>query len=243
MSARTARPGGVLLDLVDLVMPSVCAGCATAGAGQACPACRAGLAALRPRVTVPTPAPPGLPRCVALGEYGGQMRGLILSYKERGAHRLAGPLGAALARVVAVAGGPGPLLLVPVPGTAAANRARHGDHVLRLARHAAGALRRTGHPALVAECLAARPKADSSHLAAVDRLALAGDAFRVRPARLGRVRDAAAAGASVVIVDDIITTGATLAAVTALLARSGVPIGGAATLAATRRRDPRHHAA
>jgi predicted amidophosphoribosyltransferase len=41
-----------------------------------------------------------------------------------------------------------------------------------------------------------------------------------------------------VVLDDIVTTGATLAAVTGVLAAAGAPVAGAAVLAATRRRLP-----
>jgi predicted amidophosphoribosyltransferase len=60
-------------------------------------------------------------------------------------------------------------------------------------------------------------------------------AFRVRPAAATELRRATAGGARVVVLDDIVTTGATLAAVAVRLVEAGVPVTGAAVLAATQR--------
>ncbi|MEV0719298.1 phosphoribosyltransferase family protein, partial [Asanoa sp. NPDC050611] len=163
----------------------------------------------------------------------------LLAYKERGRATLAGPLGALLAEAVAVAAGGArrPVLLVPVPSTAAAIRARHGDHVGRLAARAARCLRRAGWSTAVARPVRALPKPDATHLDSAQRAIAAAAAFRARPAALSRARRAAA-GRAVVVVDDIVTTGATLAALTAILARAEVPVDAAALLAATRKRHP-----
>lgn len=229
---------GALSVLVDLVLPSRCAGCGVDGAGQLCPACRTGLASLVPTPTAPSPAPRGLPPCVALGAYEGPLRGLILGYKERGAHRLAGPLAGHLARAVALRIPAGtPILVIPVPATAAAIRDRHGDHMTRISRPTVRVLQRSGLPAAMVRCLTARPKSDSSHLSAMARAEAAVDAFRVRARTVGRVVEAQRAGAAVIVVDDILTTGATMAAVASVLASAGVAVDGAATLAATRRRS------
>jgi predicted amidophosphoribosyltransferase len=238
------RYASTFATLVDLVLPVRCAGCERAGAGPICPACSAALTGLRPAPVAPDPAPPGLPPCVALGPYEGALRGLLLAYKDDGRHRLAAPLGDHLARCVAAAvlraGHPAgtPVILVPVPSTGAAARARHGDHMRRLARRAVRALLRRSWPAAVARPLAARPKPDSSHLDAAGRAAAARDAFRIRSEPARRVARAAAAGAVVIAVDDVLTTGATMAAVAHRMAGSGLPVAGAATLTATRRRYP-----
>jgi predicted amidophosphoribosyltransferase len=227
-----------LRALVDLVLPATCAGCGTAG-GQLCPRCTAGLAGLVPGPARPTPAPDALPPCVALGAYEGPLRGLIIAYKERGAHPLARPLGTHLGRAAGLAARRSDAVsvaLVPVPATAAAIRDRHGDHVLRLARHAARGLRSDGYPVTIVSALAARPKADSSGLGAAARAESAAHAFRVRPVGVRRLMAAQRAGATVIVLDDILTTGSTLAAVTIALADSGVPVASAATVAATRRR-------
>jgi predicted amidophosphoribosyltransferase len=229
--------------LVDLVLPTACAGCGAEGTGQMCPSCTEGLRGLVPGPTKPTPAPEALPPCTALGGYEGPLRGLVIAYKERGAYRLAKPLGTALGVVVesaAFATGREhgtPIVVVPVPATAAAIRERHGDHVIRLAGYAIRYLRAIGRPAVAAPALTARPKNDSSHLDATARAESAADAFRARPGRVRRIMAAQEAGAIVIVVDDILTTGATVAAVTRVLSAGGVRVDGAATIAATRRRD------
>src|SRR5882672_3242814 len=139
--------------LADLVLPGSCAGCGASGPGALCVACVRLLHELRPHPVRPTPAPLGLPRCVALGGYEGELRDLLLAYKERGRHTLARPLGDLLVIAVGAAvrysgrSAGTPVLLVPVPDTAAAARDRYGDHMLRLARRAAVRLNSTGSPA------------------------------------------------------------------------------------------------
>jgi predicted amidophosphoribosyltransferase len=227
-----------LSALADLVLPAICLGCGRDGSGQFCGACRRAMTALVPRLAMPDPIPHGLPACVALGAYDGPLRSLLLAYKERGAYLLGRPLGAALAAAVAAAvGEPGrPVALVGVPSTPSAVRERYGDHVARLGRRAAATMRSTGWPAIfVPAPVRALPKADSSHLNASARAAAADTGFRVRPDRVRRLAVASRAGVAVVVIDDIITTGSTLASVSRLLERSGVPVDAAATLAATQR--------
>jgi predicted amidophosphoribosyltransferase len=238
-----ARPGA-LADawsaLVDLVLPADCAGCRGSVDQRRglCGECAAALAAAGPQRVRPDPEPPGLPRCVALAAYAGSLREAILAYKERGRHTLAGPLGDRLADVVRAALGnvPGPVLLLPVPATAAAARDRYGDHMLRLARRGAGALSRRGWPTAVACPLRARPRADSAGLSSADRLTAAADAFTVVPGRVPAVRAAIGGGARPVLVDDVVTTGATLVAATARLGAVRIDVPVAAVLAATQRR-------
>ncbi|MFG1828546.1 ComF family protein [Micromonospora chersina] len=226
--------GGLWSDLTDLVLPAGCAGCAERAPALRqgfCPRCVAELESLRPAPTRPDPAPPGLPPCVALGPYGGALREGLLAYKERGRHGLARPLGALLAEVVAAAVGPRrAVTLVAVPDTARAARARYGDHLDRLARHAADRLRAAGWPVRVLRPLRALPRPDSVALDSAGRAAAAEAAFRLRRA--------GGADGAVVLLDDIVTTGATLAAVSRVLRDAGMTPNAAAVLAATQKR---HH--
>jgi len=234
--------GETWTGLHDLVLPGSCAGCGAGGPGALCAGCRHVLHGLRAHAVRPTPAPPGLPRCVALGGYDGVLRELLLAYKERGRHTLARTLGdllaAAVGAAVRSAGAPPgtPLLLVPVPDTAAAARDRYGDHMLRLARRAAVRLNAAGWPVGLATPLSARPRADSAHLDSVARARAADAAFVPRPRELDRMADAAQRGALVVVLDDILTTGATLTAAAGRLRAAGIAVPVAVVLAATRRR-------
>lgn len=224
-----------LAALADLVLPNECGGCGAPG-GAVCPDCTDMLSE-PPMPARPTPAPAGLPPCLTGGDYAGARRELILAYKERGRRDLARPLGAALARVVA-AGWPvsaGPLALIPVPATAAAVRARHGDHMLRLARVAQRELLRLGRSAVVVPALRALPKTDSSGLDRAARAEAALAAFRVRAERVAALREVSDAG-GVALLDDVLTTGSTLGAVASRVVSAGVPVAFATTLAATRLR-------
>jgi hypothetical protein len=79
---------------------------------------------------------------------------------------------------------------------------------LRVARAAAGELRRTGTPARVLAVLRqTRPVADQAGLGARQRLANLAGALRVAEAGAELLAD----GGPVVIVDDLMTTGASLA--------------------------------
>jgi predicted amidophosphoribosyltransferase len=228
-----------LLALVDLVLPTSCGGCGRAGP-LICTEC-AEVLAEQPTTARPTPAPAGLPPCRTGGPYDGVRRELVLNYKERGRRALAAPLAHCLAEVVA-SGMPAsgaPVVLVPVPATAAAIRARYGDHMLVLAGRCATRLRGIGVAASVATPLWARPRPDSVHLDREQRAEAARHAFAPRrpsgSARAWALR-AAADGGLVVVVDDVLTTGNTVAAVAEQLWRIGAPVAFVATLAASRLR-------
>jgi predicted amidophosphoribosyltransferase len=239
----SGQPSGwasvLVAGLTELVLPGGCAGCEGA-VGEplqrgVCRRCVEELAALRAHPTRPDPAPEWLPPCAALGDYHGVLRELVLAYKDRGRHRLAVPLGRLLALVVESLTA-GPVALVPIPDTPAAARARHGDHLGRLARAAAARLRAAGYQAVVSRPLRARPRPDSAGLDTAQRAAHALGGLRVRQLRAAGLRRwQQRTGAPVILLDDIITTGATLAAATTRLAAAGVPVAGAAVLAATRR--------
>jgi predicted amidophosphoribosyltransferase len=222
--------------LADLVLPVDCAGCRAPHERLrrgACARCASDLSALRP---IPVDEPPG---CVAIGEYAGPLREAILAYKERGRIGLAGPLGVLLAEAIAAAAGgrPRPLLLVAIPSTARAARARYGDHVRRLVAVAARRLRRAGWPVAVVRPLRARPRPDATELDVAGRAAAAAYSLRIRDSRVAAARRAAR-NRTVVLVDDIVTTGATLAAATDVMRVRGLPVDAVAVLATTRRRHP-----
>ncbi|BBH66254.1 hypothetical protein ACTI_29390 [Actinoplanes sp. OR16] len=226
-------------ELADLVLPGSCAGC---GAERVrltygtCALCVIELEGLAPRPAVPTPPPPGFPACVAVGPYAGAMRGAILSYKEKGRHRLARPLGTLLAgAVAAVAPADRPVVLLPVPSTAAARRERHGDHMARMTRHAVRRLRAAGWTAAMAQPLRALPRPDSTSLDAAGRHAAAVNSLRII-SRIGVLRRGDRMRGTLVVTDDIVTTGATLAAVVRRLEEADMQVNGAAVLAATQLR-------
>ena len=235
-------------SLTDLVLPAACAGCGaerTPLRSGVCAECAAALEALIPYATAPVPPPAGMPACSAVGPYAGPLRSALLAYKERGRHRLARPLGVLLATAVAdVAarhgGGPGvPIVVVPVPSTARAVRARQGDHMTRLAAHAVRRLRAAGWQADLARPLRALPRPDSASLDPAGRAAVAESSLRIRPTRIRILRRALTMRRTLIVVDDIVTTGATMAAVTSRLEEAQVRVTGAAVLAATRLRAAR----
>jgi predicted amidophosphoribosyltransferase len=225
------------LDAVlDLLLPAACVGCGRPPA-QLCGPCRAELEQADPSRARPGHPPPGLPEVYAALPYGGAVRQALLAHKERGAMRLAAPLGGALAQAVhaAVPLAPGanrrearPLLLVPMPSTASATRARGHDPTTRLARAATAALRKRAVPARVVPALRhARGVADQAGLdAAARRRNLAG-ALRVTRGRGALLRTG-----HVVVVDDLVTTGASLAEAARALSDAGIDVLAAAVVAA-----------
>ncbi|MFL6076821.1 MAG: ComF family protein [Mycobacteriales bacterium] len=219
----------MLTALLDLVLPTSCAGCRLRPE-QWCPECATRLRG-PPRPARPRPCPPGLPDCWAVAGYGGPVRQAMLAYKERQRRALVEPLAEALAAATlsaaSAAGWPGPatgLVLVPVPSRRAAARARGGDHLRRLADRAAARL----PGARVAPVLRqVRRVADSAGLSAEARRVNLAGAFGVRrPPPPGVI----------VIVDDVITTGASLAEAARALAAAGHPAAGGAVIAATERK-------
>ncbi|GLZ01074.1 phosphoribosyltransferase family protein [Actinoplanes sp. NBRC 103695] len=231
----------LLRELADLVLPGSCAGCDAQRVPLrhgVCATCVAEVEGLRPYATAPVPPPPGMPYCVTAGAYGGAVRGMLLAYKERGRHGLARPLGAVLAGAVAeIAPERGrPLLLVPVPSTAAARRERFGDHMARLATHAVRRLRAAGWEASVAQPLRAEARPDSASLDASARRVAAENSLRIRQSRIGVPARRNTMRSTLVVVDDIVTTGATLASAASRLEEANMQVAGAAVIAATRLR-------
>ncbi|MEU5089794.1 ComF family protein [Streptomyces sp. NPDC021356] len=204
-------------DLTDLVLPAECGGCGRPRT-MLCPRCRAVLGGAAPRRVRPVPEPPGLPAVHAAAPYADEVRAALLAHKERGALALAGPLGTALAGAVragvraatgtreAAGGSTGPVLLVPVPSARGAVRARGHDPVRRIARAAAGELRRSGLPARALAVLRQRRVvADQSTLGSRQRLENLAGALQVATGGERLLREGA-----VVLVDDLMTTGASL---------------------------------
>lgn len=233
------RVGGTAWSaLADLVLPRTCAGCGLPGAAL-CRRCAALLA--RPHLATPRRFPEGFPPTVAAGAYAGPVRPAVLAFKERGRAELAHPLGTALALAVAavLAGLPGPppreVLLVPVPSSAAALRARGRDHVRELTVRAVRELRAAGLPAAQGRLLVRRGRVrDSAELSAGQRRANLAGTFALAPG-------AAAGAGPLVLVDDVVTSGATLTEAGSVLGALAVPGGPpvlAAVVAATPRQRP-----
>jgi predicted amidophosphoribosyltransferase len=205
--------GGLLSALADLVLPRACAGCGVPGR-MLCPRCAALLAV--PRLATPRRFPWGFPPTVAAGAYSGPVRPAVNAFKEQGRAELARPLGAALALAVAavVSAAPTgrPVLLVPVPSSAAALRSRGRDHVGELTHRAVAELREAGLSVREARLLRRRGRVrDSAGLSAAARRANLAGSFEVDPA-VAPLR-----GALLVLVDDVVTTGATLTEAAAVL--------------------------
>ncbi len=218
-------------ELADLVLPADCAGCGLPRTGL-CARCRELLSGSRPWRVRPDPPPDGLPPVHACLAYADEVRAVLLAHKERGALRLAAPLGAVLAGAVRAAarGSTGPLLLVPVPSARRSVAARGHDPVRRMALAAAGELRRGGRRARVLPVLRQRRAvADQTGLDARQRLANLAGALDTA-AGAGRLLEQG----PVVVVDDLVTTGASLAEAARALGGAGGRVVGAAVVAASR---------
>lgn len=222
----------------DLLLGGHCPVCDLPGWGP-CGACRARLAAVRPRLA--SRAPAGLPPIAASAPYDDALQALISAFKEHQAYGLAPLLGLRLALAVGlllqeVVGADDVgrrVCLVPVPSTRAARRRRGLDAVGVLARHAARRLSSAGAPASVASLLVpVRRVADQAGLGAAERRRNLAGAWRVRRRRPD-------VSAAVVVVDDVVTTGASLAEAVRALRTAGISVLGAATVAATQLGDHR----
>lgn len=232
----------------DLLLGGRCAACDRPG-DVLCRSCADVLseeAALARGPTRPHPCPPGFPDTWAVGGYDGPLRAVLLAHKEHGQRRLARPLGDLLALAVEglAAGqrtgpgtGAGPVVLVPAPSRPAAVRQRGRDPTGVLVRVAARSLRDRGHEVMVARLLATRPGlVDQSDLGIAGRAANLAGSLRVRPDRMRRLARRSPRVAGLVVCDDVVTTGATLVEAARALSAVGLPVLGAATVAATRRR-------
>ncbi|GAB3128954.1 ComF family protein [Tsukamurella serpentis] len=210
-------------DLIELAVPRTCGGC---GAPRVrwCGRCEAALHDV-PALIAPT-VPVGVP-VWTLGRYDGARRRAVLQFKERGRGDLAEPLGRGLAHALLRLRAWGEIdasavVLVPAPTTAWAARRRGGDVVTAMCRAAA----RTCAPVCpvrVSAVLRTAGAADSVGLSAAARTANIRGSVRMR---------GAPAAGTVVLVDDVVTTGATLAESVTVLARRGIGVRAALTVAA-----------
>jgi predicted amidophosphoribosyltransferase len=225
----------LLTAALDLLIPQPCAGCDVPG-GLLCGACTDQLAGPA-RLHLPSPLPVGLPPPFAVAPYAGPVRQLIVAHKERGLSGLTRPLGTALARAALTAAPRDvPLILVPVPSSAASVRRRGHDPTLRLAEEAAHQATRamTADGSRTREgvtCVQAlrhrRRVADQAGLTATARAENLTDALQAHPHLAGR---------KVIVVDDVITTGATLTEAARALRAAGAEVPATAVIAATQRR-------
>lgn len=206
-------------ELAGLALPSECAGCGLPRVRrELCVRCGDALSRAAPRRVRPSPVPSGLPRVYAALPYADEARAVLLAHKERGALRLAAPLGALLAASVREASvhagrsaekgvGEGPLTLVPVPSARRAVAGRGHDPVRRIAMAAARELRRGGLPARVLTVLRQRRRvADQTGLTARQRAENLSGALELVPGSMKLLT-----GGEMVLVDDVMTTGASLA--------------------------------
>lgn len=229
----------------DLLLGAVCHGCGVPWWGL-CPGCRDRLAGCRPFLARAAPEPGGPPLTVACSPYDDLVSRLVTAHKDRGALGLAPVLAAPLALSVHAllrhCRSTRPVLLVPVPSAAAAVRRRGYDATATLARLAAGRLRRR-YRVRSARLLAQRAGVrDQAGLTAAERSRNLDGALRLRAGLAGGRRSWAGARgpeALVVLVDDVVTTGSSLAEAARALRAAGIPVLGAATVAATERRSLR----
>ncbi len=234
--ARLAGRVGLAADpALDLLLGGACVGCGHPGRAL-CGACRQELPAT-PRLAWPDPTPAGLAPPWSPAAYDGVVRSALLAHKERHVVGLAGPLGTLLAVAAgAAAGGPGVVLLVPVPSRPGAARARGHEPLLAICGRAGVLL----PEAVVAPLLRSRGGVlDQAGLSAEQRSANLTGSMWCPSAGLARLsRRLGGRSVRVVVCDDVLTTGSTAREAQRALTATGLDVVGVATVAATLRRGP-----
>jgi ComF family protein len=203
--------------LLDAALPARCPGCGVEGP----PLCAACSTALDARLDLPAGIAIGLPSDVPApllqlewcAPFSGVVRTALHELKYSGEQRLAGPLGAAIARRWRRVGAGGDVV-VPVPVHAERRRRRGYDQAELIARVAAAELN------LPCASILERSRATIAQFD-LDRAARAVNvtgAFRLRlgtaegPTRHQAPPAGPLAGRWIILVDDVVTTGASLAA-------------------------------
>ena len=205
---------------MDAALPAECVGCGAEGP----PICRTCAPALDARLDAPGGVPIGLPGDVPepllqlewCSAFRGTTRSALHAIKYQGEQRIAGPLGAAVARRWRRVGR-GADLVTHVPVHAARARQRGYDQAELIARVAARDLGLPFAPLLTR----ARATIAQFDLDRGDRAANVEGAFVVRRETRGRAATPDLRGRWVLLVDDVVTTGATLAACAAALHAAG----------------------
>lgn len=227
--------GGWIAAAGDLLLGARCAGCNQAWWGL-CPDCRQTVSARPCHLTRPDPCPPGFPVTTTASPYDATMKRLISAHKEQQVLALTPFLATLVSGAVRLLLNEWPggvprgaaVVLVPVPSSPAAVRARGFDATWAMSRRAA-TLSVPGKRLVCRRMLTpARRVRDQAGLGAAARLENLAGGFRVLPT-------AVTPGEAVVLVDDVVTTGATITEATRALRAANVLVLGAATVAATMR--------
>jgi predicted amidophosphoribosyltransferase len=219
-------PGRLATRLLDAALPARCPGCGAEGP----PLCSTCSTALDARLDLPAGIAIGLPSDVPApllqlewcAPFSGVVRTALHELKYSGEQRLAGPLGAAIARRWRRVGAGGDVV-IPVPVHAERRRRRGYDQAELIARVAAAELNLPCAPILER----ARATIAQFDLDRASRAVNVTGAFRLKPGpaseTAGRFERPAGplAGRWIILIDDVVTTGASLAACAAPLIGAG----------------------